>query len=64
MLGLDVDGEDADYDDEDDDIDGLFIEGEDGESMDIASFLKRIIRKIDSENDFDFEEDLNFGVER
>ena len=61
MLGLDVDGEDADYDDEDDDIDGLFIEGEDGESMDIASFLKKN-GKIDSENDFDFEEDLNFYV--
>jgi 16S rRNA (guanine(966)-N(2))-methyltransferase RsmD len=61
MLGLDVDGEDADYDDEDDDIDGLFIEGEDGESMDIASFLKKN-GKIDSENDFDFEEDLNFDV--
>ena len=45
MLGLDVDGEDADYDDEDDDIDGLFIEGEDGESMDIASFLKKNLAK-------------------
>jgi len=61
MLGLGEEGEDDTYDEKDVDIDGLFIEGEDGESMDIASFLKKN-GTIDSENDFDFEEDLNFDV--
>lgn len=62
MLGLGEEGEDDSYDEKDvDDIDGLFMEGEDGEPMDIASFLKKN-GTIDSENDFDFEEDLNFDV--
>ena len=63
MLGLAAGGEEDDFDEdgEDGDIDGLFIEGEDGDSLDIASFLKKN-GKIDSENDFDFEEDMNFDV--
>ena len=50
MLGLAAGGEEDDFDEdgEDGDIDGLFIEGEDGDSLDIASFLKKMV-KFDSE---------------
>jgi 16S rRNA (guanine(966)-N(2))-methyltransferase RsmD len=51
--------DDDDFDDDFDDIEG--DDDDDDSIIDIASFLKKK-GKIDSENDFDFKDDLNFDV--